>query len=76
MCFNERVYSALILARHVSDLIGPSSGAFLQAVYVDLVCSNTRTTRHVKLDVSSSTRITTYEICQYSLYKTLLMMDQ
>ena len=27
-CFNERVYSALILTRHVSDLTGPSSGAF------------------------------------------------
>ena len=27
-CFNEWVYSALMLARHVSDLIGPSSGAF------------------------------------------------
>ena len=27
-CFNEWVYSALMLARHVSDLIGPSSEAF------------------------------------------------
>ena len=27
-CFNERVYSALMLARHVSDLTGLSSGAF------------------------------------------------
>ena len=27
-CFNEWVYSALMLARHVSDLTGPSSGAF------------------------------------------------
>ena len=26
--FNEEVYSALMLARHVSDLIGPPSGAF------------------------------------------------
>ena len=26
--------------------------------------------------MSSSTRITTYQICEYSLYKTLLMMDR
>ena len=26
--FNESVYSSLMLARHVSDLTGPSSGAF------------------------------------------------
>ena len=38
------------LARHVSDLTGPSSGAFLQAVFADLVCGTTvRTTRHVQL---------------------------
>ena len=30
-----------MLARHVSDLTGPSSGAFLQAVFADLVCGNT-----------------------------------
>jgi hypothetical protein len=30
----------------------------------------------LRLDVSSSTRITTYQICKYSLYKTLLMMDR
>ena len=50
---------------------------FVQAVFADLVCGTTvRTTRHVQLDVSSSTRITTYQICTYSLYKTLLMMDR
>ena len=27
-CFNECVYSSRMLARHVSDLTGPSSGAF------------------------------------------------
>ena len=27
-CFNEWVYSSCMSARHVSDLIGPSSGAF------------------------------------------------
>ena len=42
-------YSSHMLARHVSDLTGPSSGAFfLQAVCADLVCGNTRTTRHVQ----------------------------
>ena len=35
---------------------------FVQAVFADLVCG--------------STRITTYQICTYSLYKTLLMMDR
>ena len=38
---------------------------FVQAVCADLVCGNT-----------STTRIATYQICTYSLYKTLLMMDQ
>ena len=43
-------YSSHMLARHVSDLTGPSSGAFfLQAVCADLVCGTTvRTTRHVQ----------------------------
>ena len=69
----SKFYSALMLALHVSDLIGPSSGAFCTSCicrlwYVVLLC--------VLLDVSSSTRITTYQICKYSLYKTLLMMDR
>ena len=43
-------YSALMLARHVSDLIGPSSGAFYKLYSHTLVCGNTvRTTRHVQL---------------------------
>ena len=37
-------YSSHMLARHVLDLTGPSSGAFLQAVRADLVCGNTRIT--------------------------------
>ena len=44
----EFFYSSHMLARHVSDFTGPSSGAFLQAVCTDLVCGNTRTTRHVQ----------------------------
>ena len=47
-------YSALMLARHVSDLIGPFQERFVQAVYADLVCGNTRTTRHVQPLRSSS----------------------
>ena len=47
--FNEWVYSSRMLARHVSDLTGPSSGAFyklyLQIWYVVLLC--------VLLDTSS-----------------------
>ena len=42
--FKDRVYPSHMLARQVSDLTGPSSGAFfLQAVCADLVCANTRT---------------------------------
>ena len=44
-----------MLARHVSDLTGPFQECFVQAVFADLV-------------VSSTTRITTYQICKYSLY--------
>ena len=45
---------------------------FVQAVIADLVCGTTvRTTRHVqqlqRLDVSSSTRITTYQILRIQL---------
>ena len=37
-----------MLARHCSDLTGPSTRAFLQAVCAFLVCGTTvRTTRHV-----------------------------
>ena len=48
--FNEWVYSALMLARHVSDLIGPSSGGFCTSCmcrlwYVVILC--------VLLDTSS-----------------------
>ena len=51
---------------------------FVQAVCADLVCGTTvRTTRHVQLHVSSSTHnSTTYQICEYSLYKTLLTMGR
>ena len=42
----SKFYSALKLARHVLDLIGPSSEAFLYELYSQtLVCGNTRTTR-------------------------------
>ena len=47
--FNEWVYSSRVLARHVSDLTGPSSGSFymlcVQIWYVVLLC--------VLLDTSS-----------------------
>ena len=43
-----------MLAQHISDITGPSSGAFcLQTVCADLVCGNTR--------------ITTYQICSFLL---------
>ena len=37
-----------MLARHVSDLTGPSSGAFYKLYLQTLVCGNTRTARHVQ----------------------------
>ena len=37
-----------MLARHVSDLTGPSSGAFYKLYLQTLVCGNTRTTRPVQ----------------------------
>ena len=51
---NEWVYSALMLARHVSDLTGPSSGAFCTSCirrlwYVVLLC--------VLLDTSSRYKV-------------------
>ena len=71
-------YSALKLARHISDLIGPSSGAFCTSCirrlwYVVLLC--------VLLDTFSWTcrvvRLLPHtKVCEYSLYKTLLMMDR
>ena len=58
-----------MLARHVSDLIGSSSGAFLQAVFADLVCDTTvRTTRHVLPHTKSANTA-----CKK---KTPLMMDR
>ena len=55
-------YSGLMLARHVSDLTGPSSGAFYklysQIWYVVI---------RVLLDTSSRTRITTYQSLRIQL---------
>ena len=52
-------YSSYMLARHVLDLTGPSSGAFLQAVCADFVCGNTRTARH---------EVTAGRVEQYAYY--------
>ena len=63
-----------MLARHVSDLTGPSSGAFLQAVFADLVCGNMRTIRHVQPLRSNGwtcqvvrTVVPHTQVCKYSL---------
>ena len=69
-----------MLARHDSELIGPSAGAFfLQAVFADLVCG----TRHVQPLLRNGwtcrvvrTVVPHTKVCEYSLYKTLLMMDR
>ena len=65
----SKFYSALKLALHVSDLIGPSSGAFRTSCirrlwYVVLLCVLLDT-----LDVSSSTRITTYQSLRIQLVR-------
>ena len=77
----SKFYSALMLARHVSDFIGPSSGAFCTSCtrrlwYVVLLC--------VLLDTSSRYGCTcrvvrvlpNTKVCKYSLYKMLLMRDR
>ena len=62
-----------MLARHVSDLIGPSSGAFCTSCirrlwYVVLLCVLLDTSSRCKLlDVLSSTRITTYQSLRLQL---------
>ena len=61
--FNEWDYTSRMLARHVSDLIGPSSGAFCTSCYG-------WTCRVVRTVVPHTT------VCKYSLYKKLLMMDR
>ena len=52
----------------------------VEAVFADLVCGNTRTTRHVqplqRLDVSSSTNSSTTYQSANTASKTLLMMDR
>ena len=69
--FNEWVYSSRMLARHVLDLTGPSSGAFyklyLQILYVVIRVLLDTSSRYEQLDESSSTCIITYQICKYSL---------
>ena len=63
-------YSALMLARHVSDLTGPLSGAFYKLYSQTLVCGNTvRTARHVQ--PLRNGRMNANTAC-----KTLLMMDR
>ena len=63
----SKFYSAPVLARHVSDLIGPSSGAFCTSCIRRLcngwTCRVVRVLPHTK-------------VCIYSFYKTLLRMDR
>ena len=75
----SKFYSALMLARHVSDLIFPSSGAFCTScirrlwyvvIRVLLDRSNGWTCRVVRTVVPHT------KVCEYSLYETLLMMDR
>ena len=53
----NKFYSALMLARHVSDLIGPSSGAFCTSCICRLWCVVIRVLLD---DVSDSAVLTTY----------------
>ena len=71
-----------MLARHVSNLIGPSLGASFTSCIRRLVCGTTVcTTRHVQPLRSGWTcrvvRVLPHtKVCEYSLYKTCLMMDR
>ena len=69
----SKFYSALKLARHVSDLIGPSSGAFCTSCIRRLWYVVIR----VLLDTSSRCNaITPYQSLRIQLIQTLLMMDR
>ena len=63
--FDEWVYSSRMLARHVSDLTGPSSGAFVYKLYVQIW--------YVVIGVLSDTS-SRYEVVGRK--KTLLKMDR
>ena len=82
-------YSALMLARRVSDLTGPSSGASFTSCARRLVCGNTRNystrpavTKLFFLQLCNGwtcrvVRVLPHtKVCECSLYKTLLMMDR
>ena len=62
-------YSSRMLARHISDLTGPSSGAFLQAV-----CADWYVVMRVLLDTSSRYEVTLcilldcIHVCSVTLY--------
>ena len=67
-----------MLALHVSDLIGPSSGAFctscicrLWYVVIRVLLDTYRTVLYRIVRVLPHTKV-----CEYSLYKTLLMRDR
>ena len=78
-CFNKWVYSSLMLARHFSDLTGPSSGAFYTSCirglwYVVIRVLLDTSSRYkavgrtvLSTTLSSSTRITTYQSLQIQL---------
>ena len=74
-----------MLARHVSDLIGPSSGAFCKSCirrlwYVVLLCVLLDTSSRCKLCNGWTCRVVGVlphtKVCKYIFYKTLLMMDR
>ena len=69
-------HSALMLAQHRSIIRSVFYKLYSQILYVVIRVLLDTSSRY-RLAVSSSTHSsTTYQICEYSLYKTLLMMDR
>ena len=86
----SKFYSALMLAVHVSDLACPSSGAFctscIRRLWYVVIRVVLDTLQSCRKKCSSSYKFVTCrvvrtvlphtKVCEYSLYKTLLMMDR
>ena len=47
--FYDQVYSYHLVTRHVSDLNGPSSGAYSKLYFANLVCGILPTTQYVRM---------------------------
>ena len=82
MVLMSKFYSALMLALHVSDLIGPSSGAFSTSCirrlrYVVIRVLLDTSSRYKDVGRNAVVRVLPHtKVCKYRFYKTLLMRDR